>query len=77
VAVNLVTSWLSRADERQADIYALDVLGDPDAFSQVFRRLAETNKSDVDPSTWKRLNASHPPIAERLAMARRWQEVSP
>ncbi|MCU1377603.1 MAG: peptidase Ste24p [Acidimicrobiales bacterium] len=77
VAVNLVTSWLSRADERQADIYALDVLGDPDAFSQVFRRLAETNKADVDPSTWKRLNASHPPIAERLAMARRWQEVAP
>ena len=76
VAVNLVTSWLSRADERQADIYALDTLGDPEAFSQVFRRLAETNKSDVDPSTWKRLNASHPPIAERLAMARRWQEAT-
>jgi STE24 endopeptidase len=77
VAVNLVTSWLSRADERQADIYALDTLADPEAFSQVFRRLAETNKADVDPSTWKRLNASHPPIAERLAMARRWQEVPP
>ncbi|MCU1373587.1 MAG: peptidase, partial [Actinomycetia bacterium] len=55
VAVGLVTSWLSLVDERQADIYALDVLGDPDAFSQVFRRLAETNKADVDPSTWKRL----------------------
>lgn len=76
-AVNLVTSWLSRADERQADLYALDTLGDPEAFSEVFRRLAETNKADVDPSTWKRLNASHPPIAERLAMARRWQEAAP
>lgn len=76
VAVGLVTSWLSRADERQADIYALDVLAEPDAFSEVFRRLAETNKADVDPSAWKRLNASHPPIAERLAMARRWQEAS-
>lgn len=75
VGVSLVTAWLSRADERQADIYALRVLGDPDNFSQVFRRLAETNKADVDPSTWKRLKASHPPIAERLAMARRWQEV--
>jgi STE24 endopeptidase len=76
VAVNLVTSWLSRADERQADIYALDVLRDPEDFQQVFRRLAETNKADVDPSAWKRMNASHPPIPERLAMARRWQEVS-
>jgi STE24 endopeptidase len=76
IAANLVTSWLSRADERQADIYALDVLEGPDAFSDVFRRLAERNKADVDPSTWKRLAASHPPIPERLAMARRWQEVS-
>ena len=76
VGANLVTSWLSRADERQADIYALDVLQQPDEFSDVFRRLAERNKADVDPSTWKRLVASHPPIPERLAMARRWQEVS-
>jgi STE24 endopeptidase len=74
VLLNLATSWLSRADERQADIYALDVLQDPDDFSQVFRRLAETNKADIDPSRWKRLNVSHPPVAERLAMARRWQE---
>jgi STE24 endopeptidase len=76
VLVGLATSALSRVDERQADIYALEVLGDPESFSQVFRRLAETNKADVDPSTWRRLNASHPPIAERLAMARHWQEVS-
>jgi STE24 endopeptidase len=76
VGANLVTSWLSRADERQADIYALDVLRQPDEFSDVFRRLAEKNKADVDPSMWKRLLASHPPIPERLAMARRWQEVS-
>lgn len=76
VAVSLFTSWLSRVDERQADLYALDVLRDPSSFGGLFRRLAETNKADVDPSTWKRLNASHPPIAERLAMARQWQEVS-
>jgi STE24 endopeptidase len=76
IGANLVTSWLSRADERQADIYALDVLEEPDAFSDVFRRLADRNKADVDPSTWKRLAASHPPIPERLAMARQWQEVS-
>jgi STE24 endopeptidase len=76
VGANLVTAWLSRADERQADIYALDVLRQPDEFSDVFRRLAEKNKADVDPSTWKRLLASHPPIPERLAMARQWQEAS-
>lgn len=75
VLANLGTTFLSRADERQADLYALDVLRDPGDFSRVFRTLAETNKADVDPSTWKRLNASHPPIAERLAMARRWEEL--
>jgi STE24 endopeptidase len=77
VLANLGTSWLSRADERQADLYALDLLDDPRAFDQVFRRLAETNKADVDPSTWKRANASHPPIAERLELARRWSETPP
>ena len=76
VVAGLATAWLSRADERQADLYALDVLRDPSAFSEVFRRLAETNKADVDPSRWKRLHASHPPIPERLAMANAWQEAS-
>ena len=75
VLTGLITSWLSRADERQADIYALDVLRDPDDFMGLFRRLADTNKADVDPSRWKRLNASHPPIAERLAMAEQWRQT--
>lgn len=73
VIVNLVTSWLSRADERQADLYALETLDDPDAFSALFRQLAETNKADVDPGLWKRFTASHPPIPERLAMAAAWR----
>ena len=71
--VALVTSWLSRVDERQADLYALEVLDDPDRFSDLFRRLAEANKADVDPGFFKRLTASHPPIPERLAMAAAWK----
>jgi STE24 endopeptidase len=70
----LVSSWLSRADERAADIYALETMRDPDAFEDTFRRLADTNKADVDPPLWKRIVASHPPIPERLAMGRRWRE---
>ncbi|HYD09588.1 MAG TPA: M48 family metallopeptidase [Acidimicrobiales bacterium] len=69
----LVSSWLSRADERAADIYALETMRDPDAFEDTFRRLADTNKADVDPPLWKRVTASHPPIPERLAMGRRWK----
>jgi STE24 endopeptidase len=73
VLVGAITSWLSRVDERQADLYALEVLDDPDKFSALFRRLAETNKADIDPGQLKRLMASHPPIPERLAMASAWK----
>lgn len=76
VVVGLLASWLSRVDERQADLHALGVLHDPDAFAGLFRRLAETNRADVDPNRWKRLNASHPPLAERLAMAEAWRTVT-
>ncbi len=72
IALQLGSSYLSRADERQADLYALEILGDPEAFSDVFRRLADKNKADIEPSWWKRVTASHPPIPERLAMAHQW-----
>lgn len=72
MASTLVTSWLSRADERAADLYALDLLGDPDAFTAAFRRLAEANNAEVDPPLWKRITHTHPPIAERVAMAATW-----
>ena len=65
----LVTSWLSRADERAADIYALQLLGDPEAFAAAFRKLVEVNKAELDPSLWKRITHTHPPLAERVAMA--------
>lgn len=77
VLVGLATSWLSRADERQADVFALEVMRQPEIFSEMFKRLAGENKADVDPPTWKRLTASHPPVAERLAMAAAWSnEIS-
>jgi STE24 endopeptidase len=74
VVLQLLAAWLSRADERQADIHALEVLDDPEQFSEVFRRLADRNKADVDPGRWKRITASHPPVAERLAMAAAWRD---
>ncbi|MDP8960389.1 MAG: M48 family metalloprotease, partial [Actinomycetota bacterium] len=74
-ATSLLTSWLSRADERQADLFALHVLRRPDRLAAVLRRLALRNRADVDPSSWKRLRASHPPLAERMALARAWEEA--
>jgi len=72
LVTNLGIAWLSRADERQADVHALEVLGDPPRLIEVYERLAEDHKADVDPSRWKRIQASHPPLAERMEMAKRW-----
>lgn len=72
-AAGLATAWLGRAFERQADLHALEVLGDPDAFVGTFRRLAGDNKADVDPPWWRRVRQVHPPVPERMQMARLWQ----
>jgi STE24 endopeptidase len=72
----LVTSWLSRADERAADIYALELLRDPDAFSAAFRALVDANKAEIDPPYWKRITHTHPPLAERVAMAAVWKDTN-
>jgi STE24 endopeptidase len=77
VLVGMVTAWLSRVDERQADLYALEVLDDPERFDALFRRLADANKADIDPGLLKQLLASHPPIPERLAMAAAWKAGAP
>jgi STE24 endopeptidase len=61
---------LSRAFERQADRFALDRTGRPEAFRSAFVKLARLNKADPDPHplvAW--LFYDHPPIRERLALA--------
>jgi STE24 endopeptidase len=73
----LVSAWYSRTKERQADLEALELLGDPEGFIDVWRRMAPKNKAELEPSWWKRLNASHPPVAERMAFGRRWAELNP
>lgn len=61
---------MSRHFERQADRYALDRTGLKEAYQSAFRKLAKSNKDDPTPH-WLdvALFHSHPPIAERLAMA--------
>jgi STE24 endopeptidase len=66
-----VTLWLSRAWERQADVDALrwsDGEGGFEAFKGMQRDLAVKNLSDLAPSRWAYLLASHPPAAERMAL---------
>jgi STE24 endopeptidase len=65
---------LSRHFERESDWYALERTGDAHSFEGAFNRLASLNKADLSPPRLVViLFHDHPPISERLAMARRWQ----
>lgn len=76
-AVGWISAWYSRAKERQADLEALELLGDPLAFIDVWRRMAPKNKAELETPWWKRIEASHPEIAERMAFGADWQRQNP
>jgi STE24 endopeptidase len=69
-----VQNVVSRQIEARADMHALDLTGDPDAFVSMQRRLATTNLSDPDPPTaWQWFFGSHPTAAQRVAAAEDWR----
>lgn len=68
---------LSRAHERRADRFALQLTRNPEAFVTAMRRLSQQNLAEDRPSTLARwLFYSHPPIRERIAAAERWARVT-
>jgi Zn-dependent protease with chaperone function len=75
-ATGLLTSWVSRAFERQADVEALDLLRQPQTMLDMQRRLHTKNLADLEPGLVKRLQASHPPAAERMALTTAWAELN-
>jgi STE24 endopeptidase len=72
-----IAAWYSRAKERQADLEALELLAQPAAFIDVWRRMAPKNKAELEPPWWKRIEASHPDIAERMAFGAEWERRNP
>jgi STE24 endopeptidase len=77
VAFLPVANAVSRAQERRADRYALELTNQPLAFVSAMKRLSQQNLAEEHPSpliTW--MYYSHPPIRERIAFARDW-EVHP
>lgn len=77
----LITSPLdnaiSRWRERMADEYALEATGKKEAFASAFIRLANQNLGEMDPEKWVVfMFYSHPPLSERIAMARGWDTAS-
>jgi STE24 endopeptidase len=69
----IVQAWFSRAFERQADLDALEITQDYDAFVETEHGLSTRNLIDLAPSWWRYIRASHPPPAERLQLAKVWQ----
>jgi STE24 endopeptidase len=66
---------LSRYGERQADAFSLAISRRPDAFIELFEKLAVQNLSLVDAPDWEKIVFyTHPPIAERIQMAERFRE---
>ena len=61
---------MSRAFERSADRFALDLTQNPRAFISAMRRLGAQNLAEEDPSrVVKWLFYTHPPVRERIAAA--------
>jgi Zn-dependent protease with chaperone function len=76
-----ITNVVSRAIERESDVYALEITRDNDAGARAFLELARGNRSDPEPSTWvKWLLYTHPPLGERIRFAqeyRPWEKGEP
>ncbi len=68
-----VAHALSRAHERRADRFALDLTGNVTAFISAMKRLGARNLAEEHPSKMAQwLFYSHPPIADRVAAAQAW-----
>jgi STE24 endopeptidase len=65
--IGLVGNRLSRAVERRADAFSLQLSGSPDAFVSFERTIALQNVADLQPPRWvSSLLATHPPTGERI-----------
>ena len=69
-ALTTISNQLSRAVERRADAFALELTGEPDAMVGFERRITLQNVGDPDPPRWQQLLiATHPPTMERIGQA--------
>jgi STE24 endopeptidase len=72
-----VQDLVSRHLEARADVHALDLSADPDAFVRVQQRLAAAGLNDPDPPAllqwWF---GTHPTAAQRIAMAGDWARLA-
>jgi STE24 endopeptidase len=71
-----VQNVVSRHLEARADLHALDLTGDAQAFITMQNRLAAANLSDPSPpAAWQWFFGSHPTGPQRVAFAHDWQRL--
>jgi STE24 endopeptidase len=69
-ALSTISNQLSRAIERRADGFALQITGEPEAMVTMERRLTLKNVGDPLPPRWQQvLLGTHPPTMERIGQA--------
>jgi STE24 endopeptidase len=69
-ALTTIANGLSRAIERRADAFALDLTREPDAMVSFERRITLQNVGDPDPPRWQTvLLGTHPTTMERIGQA--------
>jgi STE24 endopeptidase len=65
-----ISNQLSRAVERRADAFALELTHEPDAMVAFERRITLQNVGDPDPPRWQQIVlGTHPPTMERIGQA--------
>ena len=76
--ITTVSNQLSRAIERRADAFALELTGEPDAMVGFERRITLQNVGDPDPPRWQQVVlGTHPPTMERIGQALGYATNSP
>jgi STE24 endopeptidase len=69
-AVTAIANQLSRAIERRADAFALELTGEPEAMVGFEQRITVKNVGDPDPPRWQMLLlGTHPSTMERIGQA--------
>jgi STE24 endopeptidase len=75
IVLNILQNWIARHYENEADVEALKLSKDPEAFQRAMAGLANRNLSNAYPSLWiKLMYYSHPPVGERLELAEEFKE---
>ncbi len=68
-------NWISRRMESEADWKALQVTSDPASLEELMVNFSRLSLVDPDPPGWASVFlGTHPTLADRVAMARAWEE---